>query len=74
MYLRFLQKNNHTYRVIKMSVLMEAIELASDSGTYYYDFIKQESIYLSEDSWNWDKGVHEFQFKFCFFINFINKI
>ena len=34
---------------------MEAIELASDSGTYYYDFDKQENIYLSEDSWNWNE-------------------
>lgn len=37
-----------------MSALMEAIELASDVGTYYYDFEKQENVYLSEDSWNWD--------------------
>lgn len=59
LYLRFLQKNNRTYRVIKMSVLMEAIELASDSGTYYYDFDKQESIYLSVDSWNWDEEDKE---------------
>lgn len=55
LYLRYLKKNNCTYRTIKMSVLMEAIELASDSGTYYYDFDKQESVYLSEDSWNWDE-------------------
>lgn len=55
LYLRYLQKNNRTYRVIKMSALMEAIELASDAGTYYYDFDKQESIYLFEDSWNWDE-------------------
>lgn len=59
LYLRYLQKNNRTYRVIKMSALMEAIELASDSGTYYYDFDKQESIYLSEDSWNWDEEDKE---------------
>lgn len=59
LHLRYLQKNNRTYRVMKMSALMEAIELASDSGTYYYDFDKQESIYLSEDSWNWDEEDKE---------------
>lgn len=59
LYLRYLKKNNRTYRVMKMSALMEAIELASDSGTYYYDFDKQESIYLSEDSWNWDEEDKE---------------
>ena len=59
LHLRYLQKNNRTYRVIRMSTLMEAIELASDSGTYYYDFDKQESIYLSEDSWNWDEEDKE---------------
>ena len=59
LYLRYLQKNNRTYRVIKMSALMEAIERASDSGTYYYDFDKQECIYLSEDSWNWDEEDQE---------------
>lgn len=59
LYLRYLQKNNHTFRVIKMSALMEAIELASDFGAYYYDFDKQESIYLSEDSWNWDEDDKE---------------
>lgn len=57
--LRYLKKNNRTCRVIKMSVLMEAIELASDFGTYYYDFDKQERIYLSEDSWNWDEKDKE---------------
>lgn len=59
LYLRYLKKNHRTYRVIKMSALMEAIELASDFGTYYYDFDKQESIYLSEDSWNWDEDDKE---------------
>lgn len=53
-WLRYLKKDNQEYRTIKMSALMEAIELASDSGTYYYDLEKQESIYLSEDSWDWD--------------------
>ncbi len=59
LYLRYLKKNNRTYRVMKMSALMEAIELASDSGAYFYDFDKQESIYLSEDSWNWDEEDKE---------------
>ena len=59
LYLRYLKKNHRTDRVIKMSVLMEAMELASDAGTYYYDFDKQESIYLSEDSWNWDEEDKE---------------
>ena len=59
LHLRYLKKNNRTYRVMKMSALMGAIELASDSGTYYYDFDKQESIYLSEDSWNWDEDEKE---------------
>lgn len=59
LYLRYLKKNNRTYRVIKMSALMEAIELASDAGTYYYDFDKQESIYLTEDSWDWDEEEKE---------------
>ena len=53
-WLRYLKKDNQEYRTIKMSALMEAIELASDSGTYYYDLDKQKSIYLSEDSWDWD--------------------
>ncbi len=59
LYLRYLQKNNCTYRTIKMSALMEAIELASDFGTYYYDFDKQENVYLTEDSWNWDEEEKE---------------
>ena len=59
LHLRYLKKNNRTYRMIKLSALMEAIELASDSGTYYYDFDKQESIYLSEDSWDWDEDDME---------------
>lgn len=59
LYLRYLKKNNRTYRVMKMSALMEAIELASDSGAYFYDFDKQENIYLSEDSWNWDEEDKE---------------
>lgn len=59
LWMRYLKKNNRTYRVIKMSALMEAIELASDFGTYYYDFDKQESIYLSEDSWDWDEEDKE---------------
>lgn len=59
LYLRYLKKNNRTYRVMKMSALMEAIELASDSGAYFYDFDKQESIYLSEDSRNWDEEDKE---------------
>lgn len=59
LYLRYLKKNNRTYRVIKMSALMEAIELASDAGTYYYDFDKQESIYLTEDFWDWDEEEKE---------------
>ena len=54
MCLKYLKKDNEVYRSIKMSALMQAIELASDSGTYYYDLKKQESIYLMEDSWNWD--------------------
>ena len=59
LYLRYLKKNNRTYRVMKMSALMEAIEMASDLGTYYYDFDKQECIYLSEDSWDWDEEDKE---------------
>lgn len=59
LHLRYLKKNNRTYRLMKMSALMEAIELASDSGAYFYDFDKQESIYLSEDSWNWDEEDKE---------------
>ena len=59
LHLRYLKKNNRTYRVMKMSALMDAIELASDSGAYFYDFDKQESIYLSEDSWNWDEEDKE---------------
>lgn len=59
LWLRYLKKNNHTFRTIKMSALMEAIELASDVGTYYYDFDKQENIYLSEDSWCWDDEEKE---------------
>lgn len=59
LYLRYLKKNNRTYRVMKMSALMEAIEMASDLGAYFYDFDKQESIYLSEDSWNWDEEDKE---------------
>ena len=59
LHLRYLKKNNRTYRLMKMSALMEAIELASDSGAYFYDFDKQESIYLTEDSWNWDEEDKE---------------
>ena len=59
LHLRYLKKNNRTYRLMKMSALMEAIEFASDSGAYFYDFDKQESIYLSEDSWNWDEEDKE---------------
>lgn len=59
LWMRYLKKNNRTYRVIKMSALMEAIELASDFGTYYYDFDKQESVYLSEDPWDWDEEDKE---------------
>lgn len=59
LWLRYLKKNNRTCRTIKMSALMEAIELASDAGTYYYDFEKQEAIYLSEDSWDWDEEDKE---------------
>ena len=59
MWLKYLKKDNEVYRSIKMSALMEAIELASDSGTYYYDLKKQESIYLSEDSWEWDEEDKE---------------
>lgn len=51
--LRYLKKNNRTMRIIKMSALMEAIEMASDMGTYYYDFDKQETVYLPEDSCCW---------------------
>lgn len=57
--LRYLKKNNRTYRVIKMSALMEAIELASDMRTFYYDFDKQENVWLSEDSWEWDDEDRE---------------
>ena len=60
--LRYMKKNNRTLPTIKLSVVMEAVEMASDMGTYYYDLDEEEIVYLSEDSGFWgdeDKELAE---------------
>ena len=62
LWLRYLKKNNRTSPTIKLSVVMEAVEMASDMGTYYYDLDEEEIVYLSEDSGYWcdeDKELAE---------------
>ena len=62
LWLRYLKKNNRTSSTIKLSVVMEAVEMASDMGTYYYDLDEEEIVYLSEDSGYWcdeDKELAE---------------
>ena len=49
-WLRFVKKNNRTMPTVKLSAVLEAIEMASDMGTYIYDLDEQKSIYLPEDA------------------------
>lgn len=49
-WLRFVKKNNRAMPTVKLSAVLEAIEMASDMGTYIYDLDEQKSIYLPEDA------------------------
>ena len=58
-WLRAVKRTGETMRKIKLSCVIDALEMASDFGTYFYDFEKQEEVYLREDSWDWDEEDKE---------------